>query len=154
MNRQRPSPPSRCPVTSGEWHVTRNLTRAAFFLSPVTRHPSPVGGSLRPGADISPSPTLDNASRFMFHVSPRTKITKRTQFQNGASAFPSSGSNTSDAFLLPKRTQIRPNISRKESPDWPRLGGSPRLGADISPSPTSLGIAQHPFPHSALKIPQ
>ena len=75
-----------CPVTSGEWHVTRNLTRAGFFLSPVTRHASPVGGSQRPGADISPSPV----SRFTLHAStlqPAMKITKQTQIQNAISRF-------------------------------------------------------------------
>jgi len=35
---------------------SRNLTHAAFFSSPVPRHPSPRVGSQRPGADISPSP--------------------------------------------------------------------------------------------------
>ena len=30
------------PVTSDAWHLTRSLTRAAFFLSPVTCHSSPL----------------------------------------------------------------------------------------------------------------
>jgi len=71
----------------------------------------PVGGSLRPGADISRSPvsplpsSLSSLQPFM----PNTRFTKRTQFQNGVSTVNSMLSANSAPFFSEKRTQFGPD---------------------------------------------
>ena len=59
-----------CPVTSDESHVTRCLTHAVFFLSPVTRH---GGGSSRPGVDIPRKPPMNSHKSNLIQPNPTKK---------------------------------------------------------------------------------
>ena len=92
------------------------LTRAAFFLSPVTRHAPPVTGrrllEARRG-HISQSRFTLHASTL--HAARRTKITKRTQFQNGVSFFTSGTCGVFTLFAREKRTQFYPAIAPANS---------------------------------------
>ena len=95
------------PAASDEWHLTLNLTRAAFFLAPVTRRRL---SEARRGCLVQSRGSVSPFTLQCFN--PTMKSTKRTQFQNSISTLKSVVSAYSALFALKKRTQFYPHIPR------------------------------------------